>query len=176
MMPARVVSGISLATAMFGWIMWRTWKSVESAEPDSPDRRRILLRLGSIYVVSAVIAVAAVLHLESPRNQTMLVAYIQGDVFSHSAGAQVWKYGQGIECVLASGSLQFPPDTRGDVLLCGDRTQLAWSQVWLRSDTKDQVYDAARMLEVTFRGTGRGRRGWGASWSCKRLPESIDCD
>jgi len=91
----------------------------------------------------------------------MLVAYIQGDGFSRSASAEDWKYGQGVDCVLASGSHPFPPDQRGDVLLCGDQTQQVWSMVWLRSDIKDQVDNAARMFDVTFHGRGRGRRGWG---------------
>jgi len=173
MMLARVVIGISAATAIFGWIMWRMW-SVERAETDPRHRRRILLGLGLIYVVSAVIGVAAA--LRPPRNQRVLVAYIQGDVFSHSTSAKVWKYGQSIECVLASGSHQFPPDKRGDVLLCGEQTLLAWSQVWLRSDTQDQVYEAARTFDVTFHATIRGRRGFGSSWWCKRLSQGIDCE
>lgn len=112
----------------------------------------------------------------APKNQKLLVSYIQGDVFSHAASAQVWKDGQSVECVLASRWPQFPPDKRGDVLLCGDQAQLAWSQAWLRSDTKDQVYETARRFDVTFHGTGRAVRGKGPSWSCKRLSQSIDCE
>lgn len=112
----------------------------------------------------------------APRNQMMLVAYIQGDGFSPRATAKDWKYGQGVECVLASDSHQFPPDKRGDVLLCGDQTQHVWSMVWLRSDVQDQIYDAGRMFDVTFHGTGRGSRTWGTSWWCKRLSQGIDCE
>jgi len=111
-----------------------------------------------------------------PKNQKILVAYIEGDGFSRSASAKDWKYEQGVECVLASDSHQFPPDSRGDVLLCGEQTQHVWSMVSLRSDVKDQVYKAARMSDVTFRGAGRGSRTWGTSWSCKRLSQGIDCE
>jgi hypothetical protein len=106
----------------------------------------------------------------------MLVAYIQGDVFSHSINAKVWKNEQSIECMLASGWHQFPPDKRGDILLCGDQTQLAWSQVWLKSDVEDQVYQAARISDVNFHGSGRGIRGKGSAWWCKRLSQSLDCE
>jgi hypothetical protein len=173
MMLAKVVVALSITTAIVGWMMWRIW-SVERAETDLRHRRRILLALGLTYLVSALIGVAAT--LRAPKNQSVLVAYIQGDGFSRSATAKDWKYGESIECVLASGSHQFPPDNRGDVLLCGDWAQHVWSMVWLRSDVKDQVYAAARMFDVTFHSTGRGSRNWGNSWSCKMLHESIDCE
>ncbi len=172
MMLPKVVVGLSITTTIFGWMMWRMW-SVDRSDTDPRQLRRILLGLGLIYLVFALIGVAATLRT---KNQNVLVAYIQGDGFSQPARARDWKYGETIQCVLASGSHQFPPDNRGDVLLCGAWAQHVWSMAWLRSNVKDQVYAAARMFDVTFHGTGRGSRNWGNSWSCKMLGERIDCE
>jgi hypothetical protein len=106
----------------------------------------------------------------------MLVAYMCGDFFSHSARSAVWKYGQSIECQLPSHKAWSVPDKGSDVLLCGDQTQLAWNQTWIKSDIRDQIYANAKIVNVTFHGAGKSHRYSGPSWWCKKLPQGIDCE
>ncbi len=73
---------------------------------------------------------------------------------SHSTRSAVWKYGQIVECQLPSHKVWSVPDKRGDVLLCGAQTQLAWDQGWVKSDIRDQIYANATILNVIFHGTG----------------------
>ena len=88
-----------------------------------------------------------------PKNQDMLVAYVQGDVFLPVLRAGVWNFGERIDCQVASRT-STSPDKRGDLLLCGAKTQLAWSQTWLRADIKTQIYEAAKRETVTFHSAG----------------------
>jgi hypothetical protein len=111
-----------------------------------------------------------------PENQNMLVAYVEGDVFLPSLRAGRWDFGEDVECEIASRT-STRPDDRGDLLLCGAKTQLAWSQAWLRADIKTQIYDAAIKQTVTFHSVGRGgNRGGHRFWQCKRAPDEVDCE
>lgn len=106
----------------------------------------------------------------------MLVAYVQGDIFLPSIKSKTWTSSESVECQMASGT-SIPPDQRGDVLLCGAQTQLAWAQTWLRGDIKSRIYENATILNVTFHGAGHGAgRYRPPSWTCKRLSEGIDCE
>jgi 4-amino-4-deoxy-L-arabinose transferase-like glycosyltransferase len=67
-MLATVIVGVSLATVILGWMMWRGWKSAESAETDLRQRRRIFLRLGLIYVAAVAIGIAGVLSGREPKE------------------------------------------------------------------------------------------------------------
>jgi len=112
----------------------------------------------------------------TPKNQRMPVACMYGDFFSHSARARVWKDGDRVECRLPRRSVFSEPDKRGDILLCGDQTQVAWDEAWLKSDIRDQIYANATMFEVTFHGTGRSNKNSGPSWWCRKLSQGIDCE
>ena len=111
-----------------------------------------------------------------PKSQEMLVTYVQGDVFWPDLKPGTWKIGEVQRCEIASRGSE-PPDKRGDILLCGEKTQLAWSQTWLRGDIRNQIYDAARKRPVRFSSTGHaadvGDSPW---WACRRTPETIDCE
>jgi hypothetical protein len=111
-----------------------------------------------------------------PSNQSMLVVNVQGDVFLPKLQACTWKIGQTERCEIASrGSIL--PDARGDLLLCGDKTRLAWSQTWLRSDIKTQIYNAAQIRTVKFHGIGQdGGRGRSPLWTCNWSAAGIDCE
>jgi len=63
-----VIIGVSVTTAIFGWMMWHAWNSVERAETDSRHRRRIFIRLGLIYVLSATLGVGGVLSGKEPKE------------------------------------------------------------------------------------------------------------
>lgn len=111
-----------------------------------------------------------------PANQDMLVAYVEGDVFLPSLRAGHWDFGEDVECELASRTSVLPDD-RGDLLLCGAKTQLAWSQAWLRADIKTQIYETAVKQTVKFHSLGRGgNRGGHRFWQCKRAPDEVDCE
>jgi hypothetical protein len=113
-----------------------------------------------------------------PKNQDMLVAHVQGDVFLPHLSASLWNVSEVIECQLASRT-SIPPDERGDVLLCGEKTQLAWSQTWLRPDIKTQIYAAAERLAVEFRSVGHpllGNRSKPRSWQCRKTPDRVMCN
>jgi hypothetical protein len=113
-----------------------------------------------------------------PKNQDMLVAHVQGDMFLSHLGASVWNFNEVIECQIASRT-SIPPDERGDLLLCGAKTQLAWSQTWLRPDIKTQIYAAAERQAVEFRSAGHpalGNRYSPRLWQCKKTPDRMVCD
>jgi hypothetical protein len=113
-----------------------------------------------------------------PKNQDMLVVDVQGDVFLSRLTASIWNFGEVIECQIASRT-SIPPDERGDLLLCGAKTQLAWSQTWLRSDIKTQIYAAAERQAVEFRNAGHpllGNRYSPRLWQCRKTPDRILCD
>lgn len=111
-----------------------------------------------------------------PPNQNMLVVNVQGDIFLPKLRASRWNVGQAELCEIASrGSI--PPDARGDLLLCGEATRLAWSQTWLRSDIKTQIYGDAQTRMVRFHGIGHdGGRGRSPLWTCSRSEIGIDCE
>jgi hypothetical protein len=113
-----------------------------------------------------------------PKSQDMLVAYVQGDVFLPNLRAGVWNVGEGLECQIASRT-SIPPDERGDLLLCGAKTQLAWSQTWLRPDIKTEIYGAAKKQTVKFLGSGHvGHNGRYSPrlWQCRRTVARFECD
>lgn len=67
-MLAIVIAGVSITTAILGWMMWRGWKSAERAETDLRHRRRIFLRLGLIYVAAMVIGITGVVTGSQPKE------------------------------------------------------------------------------------------------------------
>ena len=113
-----------------------------------------------------------------PKSPDMLVAYVQGDVFLPNLRAGVWNVGEGLECQIASRT-SIPPEERGNLLLCGAKTQLAWSQAWLRPDIKTEIYSAAKKQAVRLHSAGHpGHDGRYSPllWQCRQSPERIDCD
>lgn len=113
-----------------------------------------------------------------PKKRDLLVAYLQGDVFLPHLKAGIWNIGERTECQIASHT-SIPPDERGDLLLCGAKTQLAWSQTWLRPDIKTEIYDSAKKQRVTFHGAGHpGHNGRYSPrlWECTMAADDIDCD
>jgi hypothetical protein len=106
----------------------------------------------------------------------MLVAYVQGDIFLPDLQLGTWNFGETKRCEIASRGT-IPPDKRGDLLLCGDKTQLAWSQTWLRGDIKTQIYEAAKTQFVNFHSIGHGgTRGGRVWWQCTKSSAGIDCE
>ena len=67
-MLATVIIGVSVATAILGWMIWRGWKSAERAESDLRYRRRIFVRLGLIYLAAMAIGIADVLSGREPKE------------------------------------------------------------------------------------------------------------
>ena len=112
-----------------------------------------------------------------PKNQNMLVAYIEGDFYSPDLRRRAWDLGATVECEMASRS-NTPPDRRGDVLLCGETTQFAWSQSWLKADIKTQIYNAAKNRKVNFHSSGHlgGPKGSQRFWECRTSADNIDCE
>jgi hypothetical protein len=114
-----------------------------------------------------------------PKSQNMLVAYVQGDVFLPHLNPGYWAIGEAKWCAIASRySDPLSPDARGDLLLCGETTQLAWSQTWLRGDIKTQIYEAAKQQAVSFHSIGHNGSSRGSSprWLCRSAPQAIDCE
>jgi hypothetical protein len=113
-----------------------------------------------------------------PKNQDMLVAHVQGDVFLPHLSASIWNFREVIDCQIASRT-SIPPDERGDLLLCGAKTQLAWSQTWLRPDIKTQIYAAAERQAIEFRSVGHPalvNRYSPRLWRCRKTLDRIVCD
>jgi len=113
-----------------------------------------------------------------PKNQDMFVVHVQGDVFLPHLSTGIWNFGEVIECQIASRT-SIPPDERGDLLLCGAKTQLAWSQTWLRPDIKTQIYAAAERQAVEFRSVGHpifGNRYAPRWWQCRKTTDRTVCD
>lgn len=112
----------------------------------------------------------------TPKNRNMLVASVEGDIFLPYLRLNAWEYGEARDCEIASmGSVR--PDQRGDLLLCGEKTRLAWSQTWLRADIKNQIYEAAKEQPVNFHSSGRpGGRGESPIWRCTRRADRFDCE
>jgi hypothetical protein len=114
-----------------------------------------------------------------PANQTILVAYVKGDVFLPNLESGNWNINEIQECEIASReSVPNKPEEGRDLLLCGEKTQLAWSQTWLREDIRVQIYAAAKKLHVNFRSAGHGGRSRGSSprWQCKKRADGLDCE
>jgi len=111
-----------------------------------------------------------------PKDQNMLVAYVQGDVFLPDLRPCTWNLGAAIDCKIASRTSTHVDEGK-DLLLCGATAQLAWSQTWLRNDIKSQLYARSKMFAVTFHSSGHGGgRATDPVWTCKRMPDSIDCE
>ena len=110
-----------------------------------------------------------------PHDGKMLVTCVQGDVFLPSLHTCVWNTGEIYECEIASQTASLP-DQRGDLLLCGAQTEMAWSAAWLRADIKSEVYKSARIQVVAFHSMGdRAGRGHPPTWKCK-MSEIINCE
>ena len=111
-----------------------------------------------------------------PANGKMLVTCVQGDVFLPNLRSCIWNPGEVLDCEIASRGTQTVPDQRGDLLLCGAQTQMAWSQAGLRGDIKSELYKNARELDVTFHSVGHESGRFGPPiWTCK-MSEIIDCE
>lgn len=122
-------------------------------------------------VILLVIALAC-----RPADQELLVAHIEGDVFLPNIRHSIWNFGDSMDCQVASRT-SVAPDQRGDLLLCGAKTQLAWSQSWLRPDIRTQIYGAATKQTVKFHSAGHGGgRGHPISWLCKKTRDEIECN
>ena len=130
-----------------------------------------------LFVLVAVVAAVSWLFspARKPHDQVLLISCIEGDVYMAALRPRAWDYGENQECELASrGSV--PPDSRGDIMLCGSRAQLAWSIVAYRKDVMDAIYNTARTLEVHFHGNGHGdSRNSNPKWTCRRGLEGLDC-
>lgn len=111
-----------------------------------------------------------------PKTQQMLVVSVQGDVFLPDLRATVWYADEDKHCQIASlGSVR--ADSRGDLLLCGNATQLAWSQSWLRKDIRDQIYANATNQTVHFHNGGHPAGEYESPfWLCKKASETIECE
>jgi len=128
------------------------------------------LLLGGILII-----LASLLECR-PRDRDISVAYVWGDSFLPDLRPRSWRIGDSATCYLASGT-SVKPDKRGDLLLCGEPTQRAWSQTWLRDDIRSQLYQNAQTFPVKFHSAGRrGGRYNGPVWSCKRTSGAIECE
>jgi hypothetical protein len=63
---ALVIAGVSVATAVLAWMLWRVCKSVQRAERDPRYLRRRLFWLGIIYVGAAVFGIEEVVRGKEP--------------------------------------------------------------------------------------------------------------
>jgi len=110
-----------------------------------------------------------------PPSGVMRVAYISGDIYLPQIESTPWREGQVQPCQLASlTSIQ--PDKRGDLLVCGEKTRLAWNVTWLREDIRTSIYQASRAEMVRFLSRGsrdsKGRRG---GWLCSKTGDGLEC-
>ena len=78
------------------------------------------LQSSSIALLLLLVAVAC-----APKGGNMQVAFLRGNA-AYGMTQDKWDYGETKECQLASRSSQ-PPGPRGDVLVCGSETELAWN-------------------------------------------------
>jgi len=67
-MIALVIAAVTLSTVFLAVAMWGAWKEAEHAEGDARHRRRILLRLGLLYVGCAILGIAEVLSGREPKE------------------------------------------------------------------------------------------------------------
>ena len=63
---ALVAAGVSVATALFAWMLWRACRSVERAERDPLYLRRRLFWFGMIYVGAVVFGIEEVARGKEP--------------------------------------------------------------------------------------------------------------
>lgn len=61
-----VIVGVSVASVLFGWMMFRFAKSMDRAERDPKHKRRILLRSAAIYGFGIVLGVSQVVTGDAP--------------------------------------------------------------------------------------------------------------
>ena len=61
-----VVVGVSAASAIFGWIMFKMSKAMDRLDSDPSYRRRYFLLMASVYVASMVFGVGGVITGDRP--------------------------------------------------------------------------------------------------------------
>lgn len=67
-MIALVIAAVTISSVFLAVGMRGAWKESERAEADSRYRRRILLRLGLLYVGCAIFGIAEVLSGRAPKE------------------------------------------------------------------------------------------------------------
>lgn len=111
-----------------------------------------------------------------PPDQKILVATVRGNYIS-GIRARSWNYGEVRVCELASKST-VPPDTRGDLLLCGSETQDAWGNTEDNKGRSD-IYSSAVMTNVKFLNSGHpgasGSKFSRTIWHCQKSMEGVLC-
>jgi hypothetical protein len=65
---ALVIAAVTVSSGFLAVGMWAAWKGAERAEADARYRRRILLRLGLLYVGCAIFGIAEVLTGSAPKE------------------------------------------------------------------------------------------------------------
>src|SRR5215469_15636776 len=68
LMIALVIAAVTVSSVFLAVGMWGAWKEAERAEGDARHQRRILLRLGLLYVGCAVLGIAVVLSGREPKE------------------------------------------------------------------------------------------------------------
>jgi len=111
-----------------------------------------------------------------PADQRMLVAYVRGSwVIGVTPGT--WNVGETKDCEIASRS-PILPDSRGDVLLCGEVTRETWGLA-AGNDLRSQIYEAATPRDVAFVNSGHpmysGSKFTHTLWQCERAGEDLRC-
>jgi hypothetical protein len=132
----------------------------------------------SVSLLVTVLMVVGSTGCKSYRSQAMLVARVDGDIYLPAIRSVVWNEADSVDCELASQQFVRQPAPPDDLLLCGQKTLLAWSVTWLRSDIKAEIYRAAEKRTVIFHraGHGRGSRNFHRYWNCRWTSEHIDCN
>ena len=114
-----------------------------------------------------------------PRDGTMLVADVQGDMYAPDLKARAWAFQETKRCELVKLA-NSRSDKREDLLICGEKTRLAWSMSSIKSDLGVQIYNASRRENVVFT-SGGSRKGPAGdlgppSWLCKKTASGISCE
>jgi hypothetical protein len=68
LMIALVIGAVTASSALLAFAMWHAWKEAERAEHDLRYRRRVLLRLGLLYLGSAVFGIVEVVTGREPKE------------------------------------------------------------------------------------------------------------
>ena len=61
-----IVIGVFAVSALFGWMMLQAGKSIERSDSDPKRRRRLLILLATVYVVSIVGGISGVIRGTQP--------------------------------------------------------------------------------------------------------------
>jgi hypothetical protein len=110
-----------------------------------------------------------------PPSGVMRVAYISGDIYLPQIESTPWREGDVLPCQLATRT-SIAPDKRGDLLLCGEKTRLAWDVTWLREDIRTSIYQASHHEMVKFLSRGsRDYKGGRGGWLCRKTADGIEC-